>query len=36
MDGGELLFISDRHYAVLTRGATDQIDLVLKSIGVLH
>jgi putative lipoprotein len=35
-DGGELLFISDRHYAVLTRGATDQIDLVLKSSGVLH
>jgi putative lipoprotein len=32
-DGGKLLFISDRHYAVLTRGAPDSVDLVLQAAG---
>ena len=32
-DGGRLLFISDRHYAVITRGAPVQLDMVLKPVG---
>lgn len=30
--GGALRFISDRHYPVLTRGATDKVELVLKGV----
>jgi putative lipoprotein len=30
---GRLLFISDRHYAVITRGAPTRVDLILKSIA---
>jgi len=32
-DGGRLLFISDQHYAVITRGAPTSVSMVLKSIG---
>ncbi len=32
-DGGRLLFINDQHYAVITRGASDTANLVLKSVG---
>lgn len=32
-DGGTLLFISDRRYAVLTRGAPAHADLVLRAVG---
>lgn len=31
-DGSRLLFVTDRHYAVLTRGAPQHVDLVLKSV----
>ena len=30
---GKLRFISDRHYAVITRGATAYVDMVLRSVG---
>jgi len=30
---GTLRFISDRHYAVITRGAPTRIDIVLRSVG---
>jgi putative lipoprotein len=30
--GGRLLFISDQHYAVITRGAPRHVDLVLKAV----
>jgi putative lipoprotein len=30
---GRLLFISDQHYAVITRGAPTRVDLVLRSVG---
>lgn len=32
-DGGRLLFISDQHYGVITRGAPTHVDLVLKAVG---
>ena len=32
-DGDKLLFISDRSYPVITRGAPTQVDLVLRSVG---
>lgn len=32
-DSGKLLFISDRHYPVLTGGAPDSVDLVLQAVG---
>lgn len=32
-DGGKLRFISDRRYAVITRGAPSYVDLVLKQVG---
>ena len=34
-DGGQLRFISDRHYAVITRGAPAHVDMVLRSVGTL-
>jgi putative lipoprotein len=30
---GKLRFISDRHYPVITRGAPDHVDIVLRSVG---
>ena len=30
---GKLRFISDRHYAVITRGAPTHVDLALRSVG---
>jgi uncharacterized lipoprotein YbaY len=30
---GTLRFISDRHYAVITRGAPTRVDIVLRSAG---
>ena len=30
---GKLRFISDRHYAVITRGAPNRVDIVLRSVG---
>jgi putative lipoprotein len=30
---GKLRFISDRHYAVITRGAPARVDIVLRSVG---
>ena len=30
---GKLRFISDRHYAVITRGAPTRVDIVLRSVG---
>ena len=30
---GKLRFISDRHYAVITRGAPTRVDIVLRSAG---
>ena len=30
---GKLRFISDRHYAVITRGAPSRVDMVLRSVG---
>jgi putative lipoprotein len=32
-DDGQLRFISDRHYAVITRGAPTRVDIVLRSFG---
>jgi len=32
-DGGRLLFISDQHYSVITRGAPTTVNLLLKSVG---
>ena len=32
-DGGQLRFISDQHYAVVTRGAPAHVDMVLRSVG---
>jgi putative lipoprotein len=32
-DGGRLLFISDRRYPVITRGAGTNVDLVLRPVG---
>jgi putative lipoprotein len=32
-DSGRLLFISDQHHAVLTRGAPDRVDLLLRAVG---
>jgi putative lipoprotein len=32
-EDGELRFISDRHYAVITRGAPTRVDMVLRSVG---
>lgn len=32
-DDGKLRFINDQRYAVITRGAPNQADLVLKSVG---
>lgn len=32
-DGGRLLFISDQHHGVITRGAPTHVDLVLKAVG---
>ena len=32
-DGGQLRFISDQHYAVVTRGALDHVDMVLRPVG---
>jgi len=31
--GGRLLFVSDQHYAVITRGAPQHVDLVLKAVN---
>jgi putative lipoprotein len=31
--GGQLLFINDQRHAVLTRGAPNHVDLVLKAVG---
>jgi uncharacterized lipoprotein YbaY len=31
--GGQLRFVSDRHYAVITRGAPISVDLLLRSVG---
>lgn len=30
---GKLRFVSDQHYAVITRGAPTHVDMVLKSVG---
>lgn len=30
---GQLIFISDQHYAVITRGAPTSVDLLLKSVA---
>lgn len=32
-DGGQLLFINDQRYAVLTRGAPTHVDMVLRAVG---
>jgi putative lipoprotein len=32
-EGGQLRFVSDRHYAVITRGAPTHVDMVLGSVG---
>jgi putative lipoprotein len=32
-EDGKLRFISDRHYAVITRGAPTRVDIVLRSVG---
>jgi len=32
-EGGRLLFISDRHFPVLTRGAGQHVDLVLRTVA---
>jgi putative lipoprotein len=34
-DGGKLLFINDQRYAVITRGAPNHVDMVLKAAGGL-
>jgi len=31
-DAGTLLFINDRHYAVLTRGAPARVEMVLRAV----
>jgi putative lipoprotein len=31
--GSQLQFVSDRHYAVITRGGPTGVDLLLKSVG---
>ncbi len=31
--GERLLFINDQHHAVLTRGAPNHVDLILKGVG---
>jgi putative lipoprotein len=32
-EGGRLRFITDQHYAVITRGAPTNVDLLLRSVG---
>ncbi len=32
-DGGRLLFINDQRYAVITRDAPNEVNLVLKAVG---
>lgn len=32
-EGGQLRFINDQHYPVITRGAPREVDLVLKLVG---
>ena len=32
-DGGTLLFINDQRYAVITRGAPNHVDMVLRAVG---
>jgi putative lipoprotein len=32
-EDGKLRFVSDRHYAVITRGAPTHVDMVLRSVG---
>jgi putative lipoprotein len=32
-DGGKLLFINDQRYAVITRGAPNHVDMVLRAVG---
>jgi putative lipoprotein len=32
-DGGKLRFINDQRYAVITRGAPSEVEIVVKSIG---
>jgi putative lipoprotein len=32
-EGGRLRFINDQHYAVITRGAPTNVDLLLRSVG---
>lgn len=32
-DGGQLRFINDQRYSVLTRGAPAHVDMVLRSVG---
>jgi len=32
-EGDRLLFVSDQHYAVITRGAPKHVDLVLKAVA---
>jgi putative lipoprotein len=32
-EGDRLLFISDRHYAVITRGAPTHVDIVMKAVS---
>jgi putative lipoprotein len=34
-EGGQLRFISDQHYAVITRGAPAHVDMVLRTVGAL-
>jgi putative lipoprotein len=32
-DGGKLLFINDRRYAVITRGAPARVEMLLRAVG---
>lgn len=32
-DGGKLLFINDQRYAVITRGAPNHVEMVLRAVG---
>lgn len=32
-EGGKLLFINDQRYAVITRGAPNHVDMVLRAVG---
>ena len=32
-DGGQLLFINDQHYAVITRGAPTDVAMMLRAVG---